>query len=269
MITRIWHGTTSLEKSHQYLEFLLNKGTNDYRLTPGNRSVRIWKKTENDACHFWTVTEWDNQEALKSFAGEDYGKAVYYPADKNFLLDFEENVNHYECYDTSVSKINDYIRQIKLNYIGGSWQGESFLEKLEMFDEYTAFIRPVEGIHSGSEILWHCLYWRKVVINAILGDSGYRDRTKDVLNFRDLNDLKLMGWETLKDEFIKAEQTLVELLYKQNDSFLKTEYLPGYTFDYLLEGIIQHDIYHLGQMGLIIAILKKRQVIAAKKDTVQ
>lgn len=35
-------------------------------------------------------------EAIKKFAGEDYEKARYYPEDKDYLLEFEEKVAHYE-----------------------------------------------------------------------------------------------------------------------------------------------------------------------------
>lgn len=78
MITRIWHGRTSAADAAEYLQFLLREGTNDYRETPGNLSVRVWQKKEGDVCHFWTVTEWRDLESIKAFAGDDYEKAVYY-----------------------------------------------------------------------------------------------------------------------------------------------------------------------------------------------
>ena len=84
-----------------YLDFLLNAGTKEYRKTPGNISVKIWRKMESGNCHFYTVTEWENIEAIKAFAGEDYEKAVYYPEDEGILLEFEENVQHYESYAVS------------------------------------------------------------------------------------------------------------------------------------------------------------------------
>lgn len=82
-----------------YLDFLLNAGTKEYRETPGNISVKVWRKVESENCHFYTVTEWENIEAIKAFAGEDYEKAVYYPEDEGVLLEFEEKVQHYESFD--------------------------------------------------------------------------------------------------------------------------------------------------------------------------
>jgi heme-degrading monooxygenase HmoA len=94
MITRIWHGRTSLDNSEWYLQFLLNEGTREYLETPGNLSVKVLQSKATDCCHFWTVTEWTDLNSIKAFAGEDYEKAVYYPEDEGMLLEFEEKVIH-------------------------------------------------------------------------------------------------------------------------------------------------------------------------------
>ncbi|HEY2348853.1 MAG TPA: antibiotic biosynthesis monooxygenase [Puia sp.] len=98
MITRIWHGRTSLENCDLYLRFLSDKGTKEYLQTPGNLSVKVWRQKAEDCCHFWTVTEWKDIDSVKAFAGEDYEKAVYYPEDEGVLLEFEEQVIHTETY---------------------------------------------------------------------------------------------------------------------------------------------------------------------------
>lgn len=98
MITRVWHGRTTVQLAENYLAFLLNEGTKDFKLIPGNISIRIWKKKENDCCHFYVVTEWESYDSIKLFAGENYEQAVYYPQDKGVLLEFEDKVMHYETY---------------------------------------------------------------------------------------------------------------------------------------------------------------------------
>jgi len=101
MITRVWHGRTSVENADKYLDFLLNDGTKEYRETPGNISIKVWKQMAADCCHFHTVTEWEDIAAIKAFAGEDCERAVYYPEDDGILLEFEEKVQHYESHDVS------------------------------------------------------------------------------------------------------------------------------------------------------------------------
>ncbi len=98
MITRVWHGRTSLANADSYLEFLLSKGTADYKKVKGNLSVRVWRRLDKDCAHFYTVTEWESIDSIRQFAGHDYEKAVYYPEDQGILLEFEEHVAHYESF---------------------------------------------------------------------------------------------------------------------------------------------------------------------------
>jgi hypothetical protein len=69
--------------------------------------------------------------------------------------------------------------------------------------------------------------------------------------------LKKKGWGNLVDEFNQSQKELINLLESQNDVFLDNKYQDN-NFDYLLEGIIHHDVYHLGQIGLVISILKNK-----------
>jgi len=98
MITRIWHGKTKKQYADEYLEYLTETGMQDYRNTSGNLSAKILRRIENNICHFWTVTEWENIESIKEFAGENYEKARYYPDDKKYLIEFEEQVIHCETF---------------------------------------------------------------------------------------------------------------------------------------------------------------------------
>lgn len=98
MITRIWHGRTRAEHADAYLVFLQKTGIPDYLKTPGILSVKILRRLEGDTCHFCTVTEWNDAESIKAFAGDAYEKAKYYPHDKNYLLELEEKVLHFETY---------------------------------------------------------------------------------------------------------------------------------------------------------------------------
>jgi len=45
---------------------------------------------------FFKQTLWENMDVIKGFAGEDAELAKYYPEDKDFLLEFESGVVHYE-----------------------------------------------------------------------------------------------------------------------------------------------------------------------------
>ena len=100
-ITRIWHGVTKAADSENYLQYLKRTGIEDYQKTAGNLGVQILRRIENEKCHFWTVTKWDNYESIKKFAGEDYERARYYQEDEKYLLEFETNVIHCETFEFS------------------------------------------------------------------------------------------------------------------------------------------------------------------------
>jgi hypothetical protein len=42
---------------------------------------------------------WESFDAIRRFAGEDYEKAHYYPEDRDFLLELEPFVEHYDVLD--------------------------------------------------------------------------------------------------------------------------------------------------------------------------
>ncbi len=96
MIARAWHGMTSAAKADAYAEFLDRTGVKDYRATPGNRGVCALRRIEGDRAHFLLISLWDSYEAIRKFAGPHVEKAFYYPEDKDYLLEFEPEVTHYE-----------------------------------------------------------------------------------------------------------------------------------------------------------------------------
>jgi len=98
VITRIWHGITKAEHADIYLNYLQETGIPGYKEIEGNLSVEVWRNIEGDICHFCTVTTWTSIEAIKKFAGDDYLKARYYPEDQQYLLEFEERVQHFETF---------------------------------------------------------------------------------------------------------------------------------------------------------------------------
>lgn len=92
----MWHGITARAKGDAYADFLTARAIPDYRRTPGNLSVHILRRDEDGTTHFITLTFWESLDAIRAFAGEQVDRAKYYSEDKNFLLEFEPNVQHWE-----------------------------------------------------------------------------------------------------------------------------------------------------------------------------
>ncbi|HWN12172.1 MAG TPA: hypothetical protein VNO50_23315 [Pyrinomonadaceae bacterium] len=101
MNARIWHGVTPGSKAEQYLVYLNETGIPDYRATEGNQGVYVLRRIEESRAHFLLLTLWDSLDAIKQFAGPDFEKARYYPADDEYLLERELTVDHYEVVGNS------------------------------------------------------------------------------------------------------------------------------------------------------------------------
>jgi heme-degrading monooxygenase HmoA len=96
MIARIWRGRTLSSQADEYFEYLKNTGLKDSRSTNGNQGVYILRRIKDGEAEFLFLSLWESLEAIKRFAGNDHEKARYYPADKDFLLEMEPTVSHYE-----------------------------------------------------------------------------------------------------------------------------------------------------------------------------
>ena len=96
MIVRMWHGRVSTSKARAYRAFLNERAIPDYRSVEGNISVFILEREEGEVTHFITMTYWESLDVIKGFAGDDAELAKYYLEDKDFLLEFEPRVVHYE-----------------------------------------------------------------------------------------------------------------------------------------------------------------------------
>lgn len=149
-----------------------------------------------------------------------------------------------------------YITNLKQTYEKGAWFGDTYLEKLADVTEKEAFTQPAKGVHSIAELINHVVYWRSPLLKALRGESDYQASVDNPDNWPSVEKLKSKGWKKILKEFDQSQTELVELLKGAKPTFFRGEYSPGNQWDYVTEGIIQHDIYHLGQLGLVKKMLR-------------
>lgn len=106
MIARLWHGRTRARDSDAYWGFLRERAIPDYRRTPGNQGVRLFRRLDGDQAHFLTLSYWTSLDAVRAFAGADISVAKYYPEDRQYLLEFEPTVQHYEVTESDAMGID-------------------------------------------------------------------------------------------------------------------------------------------------------------------
>ena len=111
-----------------------------------------------------------------------------------------------------------------------------------------------------AEIISHLTLWRSEAILKI--KTGKGSKTDDCPeNWLNNEELKKVGWKSIKSSYDETLSELIGLLDAINDDFLDKEYYDtdfkgDYTYEWLLNGMVQHDAYHLGQIGIVVKFLK-------------
>ena len=158
--------------------------------------------------------------------------------------------------------IQHIIQQLEDIQEGKLWIGSNYKSKLNQVQEQDFFKRPIEDLHSVAEILSHLTLWREeAVLKINTGKGSKTDACEE--NWLPNDQLKLKGVETIKSDYNNSLKEIIRLLQQKDDSFLQQEYYDtdfkgNYTYQWLLNGMIQHDIYHLGQLGIIIKFLNPK-----------
>jgi len=148
------------------------------------------------------------------------------------------------------------IQQLKNILEGELWIDENFKNKIDKLSAKEALTAPMPQIFSVAELVFHILAWRKQLMKKLCDKK--KDTSMEIPDYWVSNDeLRKIGWNKLKKNFYESQYELISILENKDDTFLKVKYSGGFTYEYLIEGLIHHDIYHLGQMGVTIKLLNK------------
>ena len=133
---------------------------------------------------------------------------------------------------------------------GGAWHGPSVLENLKGIKPKAAGNRQ-KDIHTIAELVYHITTWRIFALKKIQGDVEFLIKTEKQ-NWGNLKEIDEFEWETLQMELTLSHDELIAALDEKDDTIL-AELVPGAEYDFytLLHGIIHHDLYHNGQIGIL------------------
>jgi antibiotic biosynthesis monooxygenase (ABM) superfamily enzyme len=98
MISRVWRGWTTPQNADTYEALLkaeIFTGIVERRIS-GFRGIDLLRRKVGDEVEFVTIMWFDSLLAVRTFAGEDYERAVVLPQARQLLLRFDERSAHYE-----------------------------------------------------------------------------------------------------------------------------------------------------------------------------
>jgi len=157
--------------------------------------------------------------------------------------------------------IKDLISQLIHIQGGKNWIGVNFDQQINSLSE-EQFFSKIHGMHSVAEIISHLTTWRKETLIKIKTGKGTITDSHPS-NWQSNEVLKRMGKDQLVMQYRKSLLPIIELLRTKNDTFLKetyfdTDFKDYYSYQFVIKGMLHHDVYHLGQIGLLKNLMYKK-----------
>ena len=156
---------------------------------------------------------------------------------------------------TEVDRIRDQFRRA---FEGEAWHGPAVLALLDGVTSQQAAAHPIPGAHSIWELTLHIAAWERACLRRLNGDPA---QLTDAEDWEPVTDTSETAWEATKRGLIDNHRELLEAVAtvddaRLNDSIYVDPNIPFSSIYVTLHGVVQHDLYHAGQ----IAMLKKALV---------
>lgn len=150
--------------------------------------------------------------------------------------------------DTLITRFRDVVE-------GEPWYGDSAVRKLDGLEIQEATASPGSLERSVSQLVAHMTAYHNYLLAKIAGDTGYKLVVDSEDDWRPLE--KVADWEKVYRGFRDTYARIVEELAQRHDSWLDTS-VPGreYSFRFLINGLIEHNVYHTGQIGIILRLMR-------------
>jgi hypothetical protein len=147
--------------------------------------------------------------------------------------------------------------QLRRAFTGDPWHGPPIRELVAGVTVAQACSRPLISAHTIWELVIHIDLYVQAAFEAIQGTAMPRwyGTGKD---WPEIVDISVPAWTEATERLFKNMEQLAEAIERLPDANLQNT-VPGrdYDFYYLFHGIVQHSLYHGGQ----IAVLKKAAAV--------
>ena len=149
-------------------------------------------------------------------------------------------------------EIDRIVDQMERAFEGDAWHGSSISEILSCITADQAAAHPIPEAHSIWEIVLHTSVWQRTVRERLQGRPIVS--LPDDEDWPPVTDTSSDAWTAAASE-LRTEYELLraETLKWRDRDLSETTEGQRYTAYEMLHGVIQHNLYHAGQ----IALLKK------------
>jgi hypothetical protein len=134
---------------------------------------------------------------------------------------------------------------------GEPWFGKAMFKILDEVDSSKVDRRPGKDGHSMLDLIYHMNTWAFFTQKRIERDDAHDMKYFEKLDWRSI-DPNIHSWEKGLNEFKSIQQSIILLLQSKDDAFLEEIVdFRKYNFRFLVHGMIEHNIYHSGQIAML------------------
>ena len=153
------------------------------------------------------------------------------------------------------------IQKLSETFEGDPWFGQSLMRKLENVPYIIGYKTCVPDSHSVAEIVAHLICWKKFVYEKLKNNEDFDITIDSEMDWPEIKIHSKKEWEELKRDLVSAQFRIYEALREKPDDSYLSATVTGreYDMEYLILGILQHDVYHLGLIGFIESQLNKTE----------
>lgn len=146
--------------------------------------------------------------------------------------------------------------QLNETWGGDPWFGRAGKTLLAEVEEPMAFTR-LNGQHSILELVWHMANWKAFAVNRLQANAPEDLHYFETQDWQSLDHHNTTLWKQGLQKLEEAQAALLQVLQQLDDTVLEQNVRErDYNNRKLINGIIQHDIYHLGQIAFIVKALR-------------
>lgn len=150
--------------------------------------------------------------------------------------------------------INHFIKLLGDHYNGDPWIDNTITGELKSLTAEQA-AKKFGGLNSIWQITCHMISWRNALIARVM-DTPHAHPDNNFIE--EISDISENAWKEALIKFEKSQADILAFLKKQDDELLeKVSPSSGYSYFELVNAILIHDSYHLGQIVLIKKLLQK------------
>ena len=152
-------------------------------------------------------------------------------------------------------EIQNLISNLQDVLNGQPWYGNPVYTLLQEVDHTKVYVQPNSNSHSLIDLLYHMVTWAEFAQHRIEKKPITDMAAFEALDWRKI-DPAIHTWQKGMEALQTAHNSIIAHLQIRKDIFLEeiVDYRT-YNFRSMLNGLIQHNIYHLGQIAYLNKLL--------------